>query len=150
MSNPYSQQGNYDPQYGNPAGYQQGHGASGYQQPYQPQGYPQQGYQQPYQAQGYPQQYQVAPGYGAAPKSKIAAALLAFFLGTFGVHNFYLGYTKKACWQLGLTIFGYITVIILIGALFIVAVGIWAFIEFIMILVGGGDYDRDAQGIPLN
>jgi len=28
-------------------------------------------------------------------KSKLAAGLLAIFLGTLGVHNFYLGYTKK-------------------------------------------------------
>ena len=26
-------------------------------------------------------------------KSKMAAGLLGIFLGTFGVHNFYLGYT---------------------------------------------------------
>lgn len=29
-------------------------------------------------------------------KSKLVAGLLAIFLGTFGVHNFYLGYTGKA------------------------------------------------------
>ena len=28
-------------------------------------------------------------------KSKIAAGLLAFFTGCFGVHNFYLGYIGK-------------------------------------------------------
>lgn len=144
MSNPYSQPGNNEPQYGDPSAYQQG-----YQQPYQAQGYPQP-YQQQYPAQGYQQPYQGMPGYGVAPKSKIAAALLAFFLGTLGIHNFYLGYTKKACWQLGLTIFGYITAIVIVGLLFIIAVGIWAFVEFIMILVGGGQYDRDAQGVPLN
>lgn len=33
-------------------------------------------------------------------KSKIAAGLLGIFLGAFGVHNFYLGYTGKAIAQL--------------------------------------------------
>lgn len=33
-------------------------------------------------------------------KSKLVAGLLAIFLGTFGVHNFYLGYTGKAVTQL--------------------------------------------------
>ena len=37
-------------------------------------------------------------------KSKIAAGLLGIFLGAFGVHNFYLGYTSKAVGQLLLTL----------------------------------------------
>lgn len=40
-------------------------------------------------------------------KSKLVAGLLGIFLGTFGVHNFYLGYTGKAITQLVLTIVGY-------------------------------------------
>lgn len=36
-------------------------------------------------------------------KSKLVAGLLAIFLGTFGVHNFYLGYTGKAVTQLVLS-----------------------------------------------
>lgn len=154
MSNPFTngdQQPNHDPYqeqqpYADPAaqGYQQG-----YQQPcYQP--YPQQGYVQP----GYQPNAMMAygqPGYPVnyAPKSKIAAALLAFFLGTLGVHNFYLGYKAKAWTQLGLTIFGYVTAIVIIGLVFIFAVGIWAFVEFIMILAGGGQYRTDANGVPL-
>lgn len=131
--------------------------------------YPQQGFQQPTHQpypqqqnfqQPYAQQYQQgsmqqhggygAPMYPGPQKSKLAAALLAFFLGTLGIHNFYLGYTAKAWCQLGLTIFGYLTAIILIGFLFLFCVGIWAFVEFIMILVGGGRYSHDARGIPLN
>ena len=41
-------------------------------------------------------------------KSKIAAGLLGIFLGSLGIHNFYLGYTKKAILQLCLTIGGYV------------------------------------------
>jgi TM2 domain-containing membrane protein YozV len=45
----------------------------------------------------------VAPGAGGSgkPKSKLAAALLAFFLGGMGVHRFYLGQ-----WGWGLLMFG--------------------------------------------
>lgn len=39
-------------------------------------------------------------------KSKMAAGLLGIFLGSFGVHNFYLGYTTKAVIQLVCTIVG--------------------------------------------
>ena len=34
------------------------------------------------------------------PKSTLAAGLFGIFLGAFGVHNFYLGYTGKAVVQL--------------------------------------------------
>ena len=71
--------------------------------------------------------YQPVPmGYATPPKSKVTAALLAFFLGGFGIHNFYLGYTAKGVIQLVLTLTFY-------G---ILISGIWAFVEFIMILTG--------------
>lgn len=44
------------------------------------------------------------PMYTGQPKNKIVAAALAFFFGAFGVHNFYLGYTKRGAYQLGLAI----------------------------------------------
>ena len=71
---------------------------------------------------------------GAELKSRLTAGLLGIFLGGFGVHNFYLGYTGKAIAQILLTFcFG-------IGA-------IWGFIEGILILVG--TIDKDADGNPL-
>lgn len=42
--------------------------------------------------------------YGA--KSKIVAGLLAIFLGSFGIHKFYLGYSKEGLTMLLVTIFG--------------------------------------------
>ena len=75
-------------------------------------------------------------------KSKIAGGLLGIFLGYFGVHNFYLGYTSKAVAQLLLTAIGWI----LCGLGPIVA-GIWGFIEGVMILAGS--IDKDADGNPL-
>lgn len=85
--------------------------------------------------------YSTTPSYsgmrGVTPvvmgqKSKLVAALLAFFLGGFGIHRFYLGYT------------GIGIAILLLGC---IGVGwIWALIDFILILVGSLP---DAQGYDL-
>lgn len=72
-------------------------------------------------------------------KSKIAAGLIAIFLGSFGVHNFYLGYTNKAVAQLLITVLS-------CGTLSFVS-GTWALVEGIMILTG--TISVDALGIPL-
>jgi TM2 domain-containing membrane protein YozV len=64
-------------------------------------------------------------------KSKVIAALLAFFLGGWGIHNFYLGHVVKGVIQLVLTVLSAATMGIT-GAV----CGIWAFVEFIMILLG--------------
>ena len=70
----------------------------------------------------------------AGSKSKMTAGLLGIFLGGFGVHNFYLGYTGKAIAQIALTFcFG--------------AGAIWGLIEGILILTG--KIDKDAKGNPL-
>lgn len=68
-------------------------------------------------------------------KSKLVAGLLGLFLGGWGIHNFYLGYTNKGITQIFVTIFtcG-------IGSL-------WGFIEGIMILAGNINCDSD--GVPL-
>ncbi|WP_367174935.1 TM2 domain-containing protein [uncultured Desulfovibrio sp.] len=57
---------------------------------------------------------------GASQKSKVAAALLCFFLGALGVHRFYVG-------KIGTGIIQLLT----LGCL-----GIWALIDFIMIICG--------------
>ncbi len=51
-----------------------------------------------------------------AGKSQIIAAVLAWFLGTYGVHLFYLGYKKKGINRLLMGIGG--SLIIIIGAIF--------------------------------
>jgi len=81
-------------------------------------------------------------------KSKIAAGL---FFGAFGVHNFYLGYKNKAILQLVLTIVGFLTLIIAIGAVILIGVEIWTFIESIMILTSrkGSQWHLDAMGNEL-
>jgi TM2 domain-containing membrane protein YozV len=60
---------------------------------------------------------------------KIPAALLAFFLGAFGAHKFYLGYTAQGIIMLLVFLFGWI----LVGIPSIV-IGVVAFIEFIIYL----------------
>ena len=72
-------------------------------------------------------------------KSKMAAGLLGIFLGGFGVHNFYLGYTGKAVAQLLITVLS-------CGMLSEVSI-IWGLIEGIMILCG--NINTDADGVPL-
>lgn len=80
-------------------------------------------------------------------KSKIVAGLLALFFGTLGVHNFYLGYNGKAIAQLILTIVGSLTFIFFVGIFIVSAVGIWTFIEAILIFTGS--INKDAKGQPL-
>ena len=77
--------------------------------------------------------------YATPPKQWVLALVLAFFLGGFGVHNFYLGYTTRGIIQLVLTI-------TLVGA---PISAIWALIEFIMIIMRSGSYGYDASGQPL-
>ncbi len=73
------------------------------------------------------------------PKSKMAAGLLGIFLGCFGVHNFYLGYTGKAVAQLLITVL----------SCFILSPvsAIWGLIEGILVL--SGSINVDAEGNPL-
>lgn len=61
------------------------------------------------------------PALGGSEKSRLVALLLCFFFGVFGGHRFYVGKWKTA-----------ILMIITLGG-----IGIWALIDFIMIIVGG-------------
>lgn len=72
-------------------------------------------------------------------KSKLAAGLLGIFLGSIGVHNFYLGYTGKAVAQL-------LIALLTCGAGAAVT-SIWGLIEGVMILCG--NIKVDGKGVPL-
>lgn len=72
-------------------------------------------------------------------KSKMAAALLGIFLGSLGIHNFYLGNKGKAIAQLLITV--------CTCGLGSIVSGVWGLIEGILILCG--NISTDANGIPL-
>ncbi len=68
-------------------------------------------------------------------RSKMVAGLLGLFLGSLGVHRFYLGYIGIGILQIVVTI-----VTCGIGSL-------WGFIEGILILVGNFDKDFDGNNL---
>lgn len=63
----------------------------------------------------------------AGSSKKVAAALFAFFFGAFGVHKFYLGYTKQGVIMVLAFLFGFI-----LAGLPSLIIAIIAFIEFII------------------
>jgi TM2 domain-containing membrane protein YozV len=78
------------------------------------------------------------PGYvDPLAKSKIVAGLLGIFLGSLGIHRFYLGFTTIGVIQIVVTI-----VTCGVGA-------IWGFVEGILYLVGSSGFTTDADGRPL-
>ena len=68
-------------------------------------------------------------------KSKLVAVLLAFFLGSIGIHDFYLGYNKNGIIKIVLTC--------------CTGIGgsIWALVDFIRLLTGS--LNVDANGVEL-
>jgi TM2 domain-containing membrane protein YozV len=72
--------------------------------------------------------------YLGPPKSRAAYILLGVFLGLFGVHNFYAGYTTRGAIQLCITI----------GTLFVggIVSWIWAIVEVCIV-------DRDSQNVQM-
>ena len=78
-------------------------------------------------------------------KSKMVAGLLGIFLGMWGVHNFYLGYTNKALIQLIAGIVCFILGFFTCGLTDLI--WIWGLVEGIMILTGS--ISKDGQGNPL-
>lgn len=85
-----------------------------------------------------------------APKSKVIAIVLAFFLGFLGVHNYYLGYNKIGLFQLALYVVSIFTVWFIIGGVGLLALGIWLIVDMIQIGVGSGRYSTDVHGVPLS
>ncbi len=80
---------------------------------------------------------------GGVQKSKLVAGLLGIFLGTLGIHNFYLGNNQKGLIQVLVSIIGGI----LTCGIATVAIQIWALVEAIQILTGS--INTDANGVPL-
>ncbi len=149
---PYGQQYDRDglPVTGAHPGYESyGYGQSPqcFSEPYAQEHYVQPAYHPPapYMAQPYP--------YSTKPKNKVIAALLFFFLGEFGIGNFYMGQTGRGVAKLVLlaaTFFFAITIIGLVVAIPMgIALAIWPLVEMILVLTGAAGYDRDGNGVPL-
>jgi len=72
-----------------------------------------------------------------SPKSRMVTALLAFFLGIFGTHRFYIGKIRTAIMMLILSIVYFVTVRFWGMAVILLAmVGLWTFIDFIFAISG--------------
>ena len=71
-----------------------------------------------------------------APRSRGKYIALGLFLGGFGIHNFYAGYTGKGVAQLAISL--------ALGWLFVgfLITGVWALVEVCTVKV-------DAAGIPM-
>ncbi|MBQ6154260.1 TM2 domain-containing protein [bacterium] len=78
-------------------------------------------------------------------KSRLVAAVLAFFFGALGIHNFYLGFQNRALTQLLVSTIGGLCTC----GLATIAMQIWAFVEMILILTNSQGYTCDAKGVPL-
>jgi TM2 domain-containing membrane protein YozV len=68
-------------------------------------------------------------------KSKVAFVLLGVFLGSLGIHNFYIGRTKQGVIQLLITV--------LSAGMLSLASWIWAIVDICTI-------NADASGVPLS
>lgn len=78
---------------------------------------------------------------GTRPRSRTAAAILAMWLGVFGVHSFYLGDTTKGVIQL---LCGTIGGCLIVGP---IVSAVWGILDGVKIL--SGEVTADAQGIEL-
>ena len=65
---------------------------------------------------------------------KMLAGILAIILGSLGVHKFILGYQKEGFILLGVTILGYATACLVVGAFFFWIPGVIGLIEGIIYL----------------
>ncbi|MDR1841330.1 MAG: TM2 domain-containing protein [Holophagales bacterium] len=70
-------------------------------------------------------------------KSKVVAAIFAFFLGCYGIHHFYLGSVKKGVVYLCISLL-YLTVCLILtfflglGCILLPLLPLWSLIEFII------------------
>ena len=82
------------------------------------------------------------------PRRRFTTALLAFTVGMFGIHNFYLGYMRRALLQLTLSV---ISLAILLLLQFGLVAGVpiftfvWACFEGIKVVIGNTRVDADGN-----
>jgi TM2 domain-containing membrane protein YozV len=76
------------------------------------------------------------PATGISPKSRLATSLLAFFLGYFGAHRFYIGKTGTAIVMLVLGIVGIPLCFVFVGIPIVIGVSVWRLVDFILAVAG--------------
>ncbi|MFZ1742704.1 MAG: NINE protein [Pontixanthobacter sp.] len=76
----------------------------------------------------------ISDAFGEGHKSPIVAGLLAFFLGGFGIHKFYLGYNKQGTILLVGTVISWVLTVIIIGIIPLMIIGVVCLIEAIIYL----------------
>ncbi len=79
----------------------------------------------------------------SSKRSRLVAVLLCGLLGGTGAHRFYAGKSGSGIVMLLLFIMGIVFSFFLVGFVFLVPLGIWALVDFIMILTGSF---TDAEG----
>jgi len=84
--------------------------------------------------------YAQAPMQSNPPKDKAIAILFCLFFGGFGAHNFYTGFNGMGAAQLVLLLVGWLLSVLLIGIPLLIALGIWVFVDLIMIIAGSGRF----------
>ena len=67
--------------------------------------------------------------YDANKKSLVVAYILLFVVGSLGAHRFYLGRTGSAVAMLVITLVSWLLLFVLVGALGLIAVGIWVIVD---------------------
>ena len=87
----------------------------------------------------------------AKAKSMNVSVLLALFLGQFGVHNFYLGYKKKAIAQLAMGILSILLMIVPDASAFAAIISavlvVWVITDIVFLLLR--KTNKDASGMKL-
>jgi TM2 domain-containing membrane protein YozV len=76
----------------------------------------------------------IQKGFFIMPKSRLAYILLGIFLGSWGIHNFYAGYTNKAIIQLLISV---------------ISCGILTWVSFIWAIVDIVTVTTDANGVRM-
>ncbi|GGL55622.1 TM2 domain-containing protein [Sporolactobacillus putidus] len=78
-------------------------------------------------------------------KNILVAYVLAIIFGTLGIHRYYLGRKGSASAMLVLGILGYLTVLFLIGYLFLAITVVWTFVDLFLIPGIVGKYNKKIE-----
>lgn len=81
-----------------------------------------------------PQVAQKMMAYDAAKKDVVLAYIIWFFLGSFGLHRIYMGYTFSGVFMALLHIISWALTIVFIGFIGLAIIGLWWLIDAIRLM----------------